>query len=353
MRRSAAGAVVIAFAASGAGIASLAIGAPASAAPGDAYYLALGDSLAAGYQPNVGDDKTGGYVGGVLGALQAQDPSITLTNLACSGETTTTFGKGGKCSYPEGNQLDAAVAFLKAHAAEQGVITLDIGANDVQVCAKASGVDLNCVTKGMGAVQANLPGQVAELRAAAPNATIILANYYNPFLASWLQGTDGQALAKSSTILADSLNRLIAGASTASGGKVADVAAAFNSSDFTDTRDDGAYGTIPVNVANICDWTWMCKLGNIHANDIGYKVMADTIIPLLPTLTAPTSSTTTTSSTTSSTTTTTATTTTVSGPPVVTDGPAGGSNEGLVIGAGAAVFAAAGGALVLGRRLRR
>ena len=29
------------------------------------WYLAMGDSLAAGYQPGQGDDRTGGYVGGV------------------------------------------------------------------------------------------------------------------------------------------------------------------------------------------------------------------------------------------------------------------------------------------------
>ena len=35
------------------------------------YYLALGDSLAAGYQPDRGDDKLGGYVGGTLAAITA------------------------------------------------------------------------------------------------------------------------------------------------------------------------------------------------------------------------------------------------------------------------------------------
>ena len=35
------------------------------------WYLALGDSLAAGYQPGQGDDPTGGYVGGVLDAVRS------------------------------------------------------------------------------------------------------------------------------------------------------------------------------------------------------------------------------------------------------------------------------------------
>jgi hypothetical protein len=37
---------------------------------------------------------------------------------------------------------------------------------------------------------------------------------------------------------------------------------------------------VPLNVARICQWTWMCApppVGpNIHANDAGYHVIADT-----------------------------------------------------------------------------
>ena len=36
--------------------------------------------------------------------------------------------------------------------------------------------------------------------------------------------------------------------------------------------------TAPLNVARICQWTWMCAPApvgpNIHANDAGYAVMA-------------------------------------------------------------------------------
>ncbi len=37
-------------------------------------------------------------------------------------------------------------------------------------------------------------------------------------------------------------------------------------------------GTVPLNVARICQWTWMCApppVGpNIHANAAGYQVIA-------------------------------------------------------------------------------
>jgi hypothetical protein len=31
---------------------------------------------------------------------------------------------------------------------------------------------------------------------------------------------------------------------------------------------------IPLNVERICEWTWMCSVGNIHANDDCYGVIA-------------------------------------------------------------------------------
>ncbi|MBC7560633.1 MAG: SGNH/GDSL hydrolase family protein, partial [Dermatophilaceae bacterium] len=54
--------------------------------PATGWYVALGDSLAAGYQPNAGDDRTGGYVGKVLVAEQRMARKTKLRNLACSGE---------------------------------------------------------------------------------------------------------------------------------------------------------------------------------------------------------------------------------------------------------------------------
>lgn len=348
MRRTAAGAAAAALLATGTGVISLAAASPARAA-GGSYYLALGDSLAAGYQPGAGDHKSGGYVGDVLATLKQRDAGTTLTNLACSGETTVSLASGTKCSYPAGNQLAAAVAFLKSHAGERGVITLDIGANDVQDCATTSTVDLPCVMAGLAAVGTNLPGQVAQLRAAAPNATIILLNYYNPFLAAWLTGTDGRTLAKSSVALQRQLNGAITGAAKASNASVADVAAAFKSEDFTATETVEPFGPLPINVAKVCGWTWMCTKGDIHTNDTGYAVLASAVRPLLPAWTTQPSSPTTSSSATGSSSSSSA----VTGPPVVTDGAAADSNVGVLVGAGLAGVGVAAGAGVLVRRTRR
>jgi hypothetical protein len=53
---------------------------------------------------------------------------------------------------------------------------------------------------------------------------------------------------------------------------------AFGTADFTDTATLPGVGTVPLNVARICTWTWMCAPSpvgpNIHANATGYQVIA-------------------------------------------------------------------------------
>lgn len=244
------------------------------------YYLALGDSLAAGYQPTTGDDKDGGYVGLVQRVLRHTWRGTELVNLACSGETVVSMVDGGRCAYPEGSQLDAATAFLTSHGRTTRVITLDIGANDVQRCVGDAGIDTTCITQGMTAVATRLPGVVTALREGAPKARIVVLNYYNPFLAAALQGPDGEALAAQSTALQSTLNRIIEGAATANGAVVADIATSFQSTSTRPTRLPGV-GTVPRNVALVCTWTWMCKRGDIHANDAGYAVMGVTVLARL------------------------------------------------------------------------
>ncbi|MFQ6170189.1 SGNH/GDSL hydrolase family protein [Oryzobacter sp. R7] len=246
------------------------------------WYLALGDSLAAGYQPDRGDDPTGGYVGGVLDAVRAATPKTTLVNIACSGETAVTMVEGGRCAYEEGTQLAQALEFLGAHGRFTRVVTIDIGANDVQRCVSRDpvAIDLPCVQRGLADVQRILPAVLAQLRAAAPGARVVVANYYNPFLAAYLTGPAGQALAAQSAVLQATLNAVIGAAAAAAGAEVADVATAFRSTDTTPVTVPGL-GTVPRNVATICAWTWMCTRNDIHANDTGYAVMATAVVARL------------------------------------------------------------------------
>ena len=103
---------------------------PPTARPAS-YYVALGDSLAAGYQPDPAIGRDQGYVGRVHRALGR---GLKLENLGCDGATTTTLlSGGGGCTYgAASSQLVAAERFLRRNRHQIRVVTIDIGGNDVE-----------------------------------------------------------------------------------------------------------------------------------------------------------------------------------------------------------------------------
>ncbi len=180
--------------------------APALAAPADhgwghgpRYYLALGDSLSVGIQPdasgtNVPTDQ--GYPDQLAAMLQWRGRDLRLVKLGCSGETTVTLIDGGICSYPGGGtQLTAATQFLRQHRGHVGLVTIDIGANDLNPCValgQAAQIQ-TCLTALIPHVVANLTTIMSALRqAGGSQVQIIGMRYYDPELASWLTGRPGR-----------------------------------------------------------------------------------------------------------------------------------------------------------------
>jgi len=258
-----------------------------------AYYVALGDSLAQGVQPATAPLPPGttlgesietdqGYANDLYKHYQREFPgSLRLVKLGCPGETTTSMltGAGSPCTYKQGSQLNQALAFIKAHRSEVTLITIDIGANNVDGCATATGINQACVASGFAAAKHDLPLILGALRRAAGQRTVIAGmNLYDPFLADYLTGKAGQALATASVTLGEQYNELIDGSYKAFGVAAADVQDAFSTTDFSDTGSLPGVGAVPVNVERICDWTWMCAPApvgpNIHANAVGYQVIA-------------------------------------------------------------------------------
>lgn len=248
------------------------------------YYLALGDSLAAGWQPNpvtgVGHITDQGYASRIASRLRRHDRHLRYTNLACPGETTTSMLRGG-CPYPERykSQIAAATAFLTAHRHARILVTLDIGANNVDNCLTTSGINVTCLTNGFAALNADLPKILARLQAAGGRRTSIVAmTYYDPFLAEWLTGKAGQQLAKESEVLGAQFNAMMVTIYRKFHVPVADVSGRFDTSKFTPLVPLPHVGKVPLNVARICEWTWMCApppVGpNIHANATGYHQIA-------------------------------------------------------------------------------
>ena len=119
--------------------------------PAARYYVALGDSLSQGMQPNAAGltvDTDDGYVDDIGAWAAHRIPTLQVIKLGCGGDTTTSLltGKGNDaaakalhCDRQGGSQLAAAVSFLKSHhaAGEVPLITIDIGANDVDGCVTA------------------------------------------------------------------------------------------------------------------------------------------------------------------------------------------------------------------------
>jgi lysophospholipase L1-like esterase len=257
-------------------------GTPAARAGGEMFYLALGTSLAVGFQPNHGETAKG-YVDVLRERMQAQIPGLSLRNLGCPGETSHSMiaGTHPRCRYPEGSQLDAAVAFLEAHPGQVAFITVEVGANDLlAACLRDTlRIDRSCAAALLPRLQTRLTRIVDALATAAPDVPIVGMTYYDPFLGLWGLVPGGRALARADQRVWSQLNTTFTTAYEDAGATVADVAATFQVDDFTDTVVVPGRGELPVNVANACRWTWFCSpryAGDPHANAIGYRKIADT-----------------------------------------------------------------------------
>ena len=258
---------------------------PVAARAADMYYVSLGDSLATGFQPD--GTLHQGYADQLFETLHDTNPDLQLKKLGCYGETTATMTTGGVCYPPGSSQLDEAVTFLQNHQGSVALVTIDLGANDVD-CSITRPLDLRCITNATAAIETNLPTILAALRAAAgPGVPIVGMNYYDPFLAFWFQGEGGRAAATDSRQAFLRLNDTLERIYKTAGSPVADVEGAFSTTDVATKVVVGlpGIGSIPLNVARICQWTWMCAPPpgpDIHANTEGYGVIAGAFLKALP-----------------------------------------------------------------------
>lgn len=247
------------------------------------YYVALGDSLAQGVQPDAKGtsvETPHGYPDQIYATLHRSHPSLSLIKLGCPGETTVTMIKGGICHYPGGSQLKAADAFLRQHRGQVRLVTIDIGANDPEACSGQPSFSqlAVCAVKGIPSAVTHLATIVKRLKAAAgPGVRIVGMNYYLPALAEWRNGLSGHAVAWTAEKLAAAFNALLGRVYTKHGIRVANVFGAFQTSDFDDHGQ-----ALPRNVTLLCRWTWECAVPprgpNQHANQAGYQVIARTFL---------------------------------------------------------------------------
>jgi lysophospholipase L1-like esterase len=237
------------------------------------YYVALGDSLAIGIQPAADGSyvpTNRGYVDDLYALYRSRFPALQLVKFGCSGETTSSMISGlqSPCSYPAGSQLSEAVAFLQSHRV--GLITLDIGGDNLLACFFAVPIDPNCAVNAASTAANDLAGILGALRAASPDTLIVGMNYYDPLLAAWVLGPNGPALATLSLPLVRGFNHALETVYQALHVPFANVAATFHI--------DKTQSVTPLNVGLALAWTWMGapppRGPDVHPNTLGYAAIA-------------------------------------------------------------------------------
>jgi lysophospholipase L1-like esterase len=244
--------------------------------PPQRYYLALGDSIAYGIQPakvRAGLPPSGfdtGYVDVFAARLRRLAPRIRIVNYGCPGESTETFIAGG-CPWLAGRrrlhdtfagpQLDAALAFLRAHRGQVSPITLTLWANDVAELSDACKGNLACLRtrapRALAQFGSRLTSILRRLRAASPKAEIIVTGAWNDDVAE-LRQTDP---------LVHSLDTTMAGVAARAGARFAEIFPTFNPT-----------GSLAREKARICALTFICSEGDGHPTNAGYRAIAVAVL---------------------------------------------------------------------------
>jgi hypothetical protein len=244
-------------------------------------YLALGNSVAFGFNPLLNGSNADNFIGyptPVAAALKE-----TLTNASCPGETSSHFisltGSDHGCgayrlNFPlhvaySTTQLEFADGFLQSHP-QTLVVSIDIGANDLFVLEDGCGGNVNCILSG-------LPGMLATLSA---NLDTIYGHIRN------LDGYHHQLVALTyyslnysdpvGTNVISQVNQVVAGRTLAWGGIVADGFGAFAAASTASGGDTCAAGLrIVVSSSPLtCD---------IHPSPAGRDLLAQAIVNALRT----------------------------------------------------------------------
>ncbi len=159
------------------------------------FYLDVGASASLGFQPtgivhHNGHRTDTGYANDVVAIEKAKGVVLKLRQVGCPGETAESMpGAGDHCYTLPNRQLPVALKFLHDNATAIGLVTIDLGFNDVRPCLNTASVDLTCAQSGIANVRNDLPKVLAQLQAAAgPHVHFVGIEYGDPFLAHYLKG---------------------------------------------------------------------------------------------------------------------------------------------------------------------
>ncbi len=283
--------------------ASAAHSAKAPAKPVKQFYVSLGDSYAVGVT-DPQHTTTNGFPNMLVRLARKRGYDFTLVNFGCGGATTTSMLNPapaqraigcapaalmpGAANYPGQSQMQAALAFIKAHKGHVGLVTISIGGNDVDGCIATPATAAACVAHDMPQATANLTTMVKQLRAAGgKKMRIVGSTYPDVVLGAWVRqdvfGPTAPTLAASSlTSFATVINPGLKQAYATVGASFIDVTTATGAFGPFVTTTIPAYGTVPVPVARVCELTYFCKDLNIHMQPAGYAIIAKLEAATLP-----------------------------------------------------------------------
>jgi lysophospholipase L1-like esterase len=261
----------------------IAVTAPPAAASDpepDPLYLALGDSVAFGFNPLLDFRNIANFVG--YPEVLASRLDLDLTNASCPGETSAGFisltGIDNGCrpyralfplhvSYTT-SQLDFAVAFLLAHP-NTSLVTIDIGANDLFVLERQCGQVTTCVANGLPALLQHLAADLATIYGRIRGQ----AHYHGQIIALTYYAMDYNN--PLGVAITHAINEVITHATRAADGQVANGFNAFRA--IAEDRAGGsscAAGLLIVTGTNplTCD---------VHPSPFGRDVLAATVAALV------------------------------------------------------------------------
>ena len=252
-------------------------------------YLALGDSLAFGYNPLVQPPNLSLYIGYPKMAAAVLD--LGLANASCPGETTGTFIGASTVYYPgfdclemqeqnqlfvpyngAHNQLDYALAFLQANPSTK-LVTIDIGVNDIGI------LQYNCLTQYSGnppdilkCEEDNLPATLATI---GQNLTAIFSALRATGYKKTIVAVDAFAFNYSDPVQVGALgayNVLVGQVASQFGVEVADVYPVFEHVAARFGGDTCAAGLLVKLPDGTCD---------THPNLAGQALIASTVLQVI------------------------------------------------------------------------
>ncbi|HQT99118.1 MAG TPA: SGNH/GDSL hydrolase family protein [Acidimicrobiales bacterium] len=261
---------------------------------GQPFYLVIGASSSQGVQPSGVPSSNSrrtqdGYANDVVALEQKKHVNFELNQIGCPGETAESMlntAVADHCYTLPTTQLTLALNFLHANQSRAGLVTIDLGFNDIRPCLTGPQVIESCVTQGLNYVRNDLPKVLTQLKAAAgPQVHFVGFNYEDPFVAHYLEGP--ASIANAQETLTDMgrmdqvLNSVYANAKI----PVANLEGTFESLNSSPDVIPNV-GTVPVNVAFACYYTWMCQPKPFgpddHPNNPGYMLIAEAIVKVLP-----------------------------------------------------------------------